>query len=164
MDHSAGKGELTSDYGSYPIELVGRNEHCGSSRSRVVDQLVDDVASGLIKSGVWLIEQPQLWTAGGRDCKGDATALSGRELSNRNCAKSILDPKPLRCCLDLVVTDTRCPAPELEVLGNGEVVVQHRLVADEGNATAERSSVGAECVPEHGSRAGIKLMKPGTQA
>ena len=140
---------MTSDDRSDSFEFVGCDEHSRASRRGVVDQLVDDVASGLIEAGVWLIEQPQLWTSGSRDCKGDATALSGREFSNRNRTESILDPKPLRCCLDLVVTDTRGPAPELEVLGDGEGGGQHRLVANEGNVAAERPAVGAECVPEH---------------
>ena len=56
------------------------DEHGGSDRGRLGDQLVEDRPGASVEPGVRLVEQPQLGPAGGQHGQGHPPALAGREL------------------------------------------------------------------------------------
>src|SRR4051794_37181729 len=76
LDHAAGQGDRSGRERVGPVELMRREQHGRSAGHRLADEAVDEVAALLVETGVGLVEQPELRTAGEHDRERRATALA----------------------------------------------------------------------------------------
>ena len=132
-----------------PIELMGRHKNRSPGCGCIGDQRVDDVAAGLIEPGVRFIEEPQFGTARCGHSNCGATALPGGKPTHRNIEQPPFDLHTSRGSILLSTFDASGPTPESQVLFDGQIVVQHRLMTDVANPVAHRTTVGAEIASEH---------------
>ncbi len=115
----------------------------------VAHQFVNLVTCRLIEPGMGLVEQPQRGAAHDERREGGATALAGREPPNRQVAEPLGNPDAVHRCEGIGARHTGDPRPEAQVVGNGELVVEPRRVAEEPDHRPDCPTIGAQVDTEH---------------
>ena len=126
---------------------------------------VELVAAGCVEAGMGLVEQPQLGAAGDQAGQRRAPPLTGRQLANRHVAAAG-PARPMRssAAADLVRRRADRRAPELDVLGDGEIGVEAVGVAEQADARPHSLTLLGEVETQHHRGATGQRQQPGAQS
>lgn len=142
---------------------MGCDQNAGTSLGGISDNIIDDVAPGLIEPGVGLVEQPQLGLAGGGHCQSDASALASGELAHKHTVQTIIYSESAGGRIGECVVDLGQATPEPEIFSNREVVVQHRSMTHEANLGTNTLTVIHEVMAEYLGGAGLEGKQTRTE-
>ena len=119
----------------------------------IAHQLVDQVTTLGVETGVGLVQQPQLGVAGHQPGQGAATPLTGAEPGHRDVAQAPGQAEPLEGRLDRTGGATASAYGEADVVEDRQVVIEGGCVADETEMAANRPPVDPQIMPEDDGRA-----------
>lgn len=112
---------------------------------------------------MWFVEQPEFRTSSSSDGDGCSSALTGGESADGNVEQTRFDLHSVGARLLLRVRHTGGSPPEANVLTNGQIVVEHRLVADVADAGTNRTAISKQIRVEHGGGPGFGSNQTGAQ-
>ena len=144
------------------VDLVGHH-HDGAVVARSPpEDFVEHQSPDEVEPGVRLVEQQQSRVTRQRDREAQAPLLTGREVAVRDRRQpseiELLDQGAGRGWV------ARRLGGEVEVLGDGQVVVAERLVADERELVPNCAAVEGQVMAEHGRRTRAQRQQPGEEA
>jgi hypothetical protein len=127
------------------------------------DELVDDVPAGLVDAGVGLVEQPQLGPSSDEAGERRPAPLPGRQAGDGDAGEAAVEPESGHGGIRVGRAGAGRLRPEPHVVGDGEVVVQARRVAEEPDAASNRAAIRGvgEVVAEHDRLARHDRQQPG---
>ncbi len=144
-----------------PVEVVGGEDHRGAGGDRLAQQAVEQVPTSRIEPGVRLVEQPELRPARRHHGQRRAAALAGRQAVDGHVGQSPGHAEALHGEGDLGVGGADRAAPEANVLGHGQVLVEPVAMAQHTDFGAHVTPVGPQVTAEdhgltrrHGHQAG----------
>ena len=115
-----------------------------------------------------LVEQPDLGPSGHQDRERGAPALAGRELRRRDVGQATVEPEARQRGVDVGGRGASGPAPETDVVGHREVVVETGLVGEHPHVGADGTRIADEVDPgdrrlalDHRHEAGARAEERG---
>lgn len=111
-----------------------------------------------------LVQQPQFGSTCDHRREGYAPALPRGQRSDRDAVQSRGDTQSVQGRESVVDGRTCGTRPEVQVLDDGQVLVEERLVAEQADTPADLGPVTSQVVTENGRRTGGDGDQPGTQA
>ena len=124
-----------------PLQVVGGEQHRRPEPDGVADQVVDQVTAGRVEAAVWLVEEPQPGPATDHDRKRGPAALAGRQVRDPDRAEAAPELEAVEDRFDGLGVDPVGLGPEVDVLLDGQLVVQVGLVGQQAGLAPELASL-----------------------
>jgi hypothetical protein len=98
---------------------------------------------------MWFIEQPKFGTSRQQTGERCSPPLTSRQTTNRNIAQSTIKTKLRHCRFGIADVGSRCPRPEMNVVGNREFVIEAGSMGQQPNAVTHGATVIAKDDTQH---------------
>ena len=108
-----------------------------------------------------LVKQPEARAANDHRSEGGATPLPRRKIPHRNVTQAFGDAEAVERRRHRFVVDARCTSPETQVLLDGQVVIERRVVPEQPDRPSHGSAVGHQIVAQHLGPAGLNPQQAG---
>jgi len=113
---------------------------------------------------VRLVEQPEFGSTGDESGQGGATPLTSRQFRHPHIGQSAVESHASHRVASFVSRGARQPAPEFDVLGHGEIVIQTVGVADEPDVGPHPITIGCQINTTHDRRTAFERKESGAQS
>ncbi len=131
------------------VELVAGKDHGSTLAGGTPHDAVEEVSARCVKARVRFVEQPQRSIASQQNRERRPASLACRQTRHHNASTSPLQAHPSECGITRRARATGSPDPEGHVVGNAQVLVQARRVAEESHERTHGSPVGSKIVTQH---------------
>ncbi len=163
-DRSTCDGDGPERDGTGSVQLVTRHQHGGPGLRCAPDELVDEVTTCRVESGVRLVEQPDLGSPSDEHGQRGAPALPGRETTGWDIGQPTVEVEAGQRCIDIDVASSAGTAPEPHVVGDRQVVVQAGLMSEKADVRAHGPWIGHQIDPDDDRLALHDRDEPGARA
>jgi hypothetical protein len=134
------------------------------SRGCISNEGIDDVATFFVETSMRFVKQPKFWTPRQQTGKRRSPPLTSRQTANRNIAQSAIETKLRHCRFGIGHVGSRCPRPEMNIVGNSEFVVEASSVRQQSNPMTHSAAVITKVDAQHNCFPRSNRHQPGERA
>jgi len=140
-----------------------QDDRC-SSRGRVSNEGINDVASFFVETRMRFVKQPKFGTSRQQTGKRGSPPLTSRQTANCDIAQSTIETKLCHCRFGIDHVGARCPRPEMNIVGNREFVIEASSVREQPNPVPHGAPVFTKVDTQHNCLTRSNWYQPGKGA